>query len=63
MGVVNEGSLQVIDLEVILENRSMINSTGITIRYILTSSIIAMIVVFVFHTISYICDSMMSKKR
>ena len=62
MGVVNEGSLQVIDLEVILENRSIINSTGITIRYILTSSI-AMIVVFVFHTISYICDSMMSKKR
>ena len=51
MGV-NEGSLQVIDIAVILENLP----TGIVLLY--GTYLPVALVVFVIYTISYICDSM-----
>ena len=54
MGV-NEGSLQVIDIEVILEN------WPIALLYGTYLPVVAR-VVFVVHTIPYICDSIMSKR-
>ena len=53
---VNEGSLQVIDIEV---NGKLTYIITIRYRYILTSS--ASLVVFVIHTISYICESMSNR--
>ena len=50
MGV-NEGSLQVIGIEVIMENRPIVLLYG-------TYLPVTLLVVFVIHTISYICDSM-----
>ena len=47
----NEGSLQVVDIEVVIRKLTF----SITIRYILSS---VALVVFVFHTVSYLCDSM-----
>ena len=47
MGV-NEGSLQVIDIEVILEIDLLLFGTCLPVA----------LVVFVIHTISYICESM-----
>ena len=49
MGV-NEGSLQVINIEVIVENLPIVLLYGTYLPVAL--------VVFVFQTISYICDSM-----
>ena len=50
---VNEGSLQVIDREVILENVSVV------LLYSAYLPVVALVLVFVIHTISYIiCDSM-----
>ena len=50
MGV-NDGSLQVIDIEVILKNLPMVLLYG-------TCLPVVALVVFIVHTISYICDSM-----
>ena len=49
--VVNEGSLQVIDREVIMENWPII-----VLLY--GTYLPVALVVFVIHTISYICDNM-----
>ena len=49
MGV--EGNLQVIDIEVTMENCSIVLLHG-------TYLPVALIMVFVIHTLSYICESM-----
>ena len=53
MGV-DEGNLQVIDIEVITKKIPMVLLYGTYVP--------AVLMVFIIHTIPYICDSMMSKR-